>query len=81
MNPGMNTSIESIPKATDLWFTVDMLYVRLEDGREVGVPMEWFPKLIKATTEQKNNWRFIGNGIGIHWEDLDEDISVRKLIQ
>lgn len=77
----MNTSIESIPKATDLWFTVDMLYVRLEDGREVGVPMEWFPKLIKATTEQKNNWRFIGNGIGIHWEDLDEDISVRKLIQ
>lgn len=81
MNPGMNTSIESIPKATDLWFTVDMLYVRLEDGREVGVPMEWFPKLIKATTEQKNNWRFIGNGIGIHWEDLDEDLSVRKLIQ
>lgn len=81
MNPGMNTSIESIPKATDLWFTVDMLYVRLEDGREVGVPMEWFPKLIKATTEQKNNWRLIGNGIGIHWEDLDEDLSVRKLIQ
>ena len=77
----MNTSIESIPKATDLWFTVDMLYVRLEDGREVGVPMEWFPKLIKATTEQKNNWRLIGNGIGIHWEDLDEDLSVRKLIQ
>ncbi len=72
MNPGMNTSIESIPKATDLWFTVDMLYVRLEDGRDVGVPMEWFPKLLKATTEQKNNWRLIGNGIGIHWEDLEK---------
>lgn len=77
----MNTSIESIPKAIDLWFTEDMLYVRLEDGREVGVPMEWFPKLIKATAEQRKNWRLIGNGIGIHWEDLDEDLSVRKLIQ
>lgn len=77
----MNTSIESIPKAIDLWFTEDMLYVRLEDGREVGVPMEWFPKLIKATAEQRKNWRLIGNGIGIHWDDLDEDLSVRKLIQ
>lgn len=77
----MNTSIKSIPKAIDLWFTADMLYVRLEDGREVGVPLEWFPKLIKATAEQRKNWRLIGNGIGIHWEDLDEDLSVRKLIQ
>jgi len=77
----MNTSIESVPKAVDIWFTEDMLYVRLEDGREVGVPMEWFPRLIKATTEQRNNWRLIGNGIGIHWEDIDEDLSVRKLVQ
>lgn len=77
----MNTSIESVPKAVDIWFTEDMLYVRLEDGREVGVPMEWFPRLIKATTEQRNNWRLIGNGVGIHWEDIDEDLSVRKLVQ
>lgn len=77
----MNTSIESIPKAVDIWFTEDMLYVRLEDGREVAVPMEWFPGLIKATSEQRNNWRLIGNGVGIHWEDIDEDISVRKLVQ
>lgn len=48
MNPGINTSIESVPKTIDLWFTVDMLYVRLEDGREVGVPLECFPKLSKA---------------------------------
>lgn len=81
MNPGMNTSIESIPKAVDIWFTEDMLYVRLEDGREVGVPLEWFPRLIKATVEQRKNWRLIGNGIGIHWEDIDEDLSVRKLVQ
>ncbi len=77
----MNTSIESIPKAVDIWFTEDMLYVRLEDGREVGVPLEWFPRLIKATAEQRKNWRFIGDGVGIHWEDIDEDLSVRKLIQ
>jgi hypothetical protein len=81
MNPGMNTSIESIPKAVDIWFTEDMLYVRLEDGREVGVPLEWFPRLIKATAEQRENWRLIGNGVGIHWEDIDEDLSVRKLVQ
>ena len=74
-------SIESIPKAVDIWFTEDMLYVRLEDGREVGVPLEWFPRLIKATVEQRKNWRLIGNGIGIHWEDIDEDLSVRKLVQ
>ncbi len=77
----MNTSIESIPKAVDIWFTEDMLYVRLEDGREVGVPLEWFPRLIKATAEQRENWRLIGNGVGIHWEDIDEDLSVRKLVQ
>ncbi len=77
----MNTSIESVPKAVDIWFTEDMLYVRLEDGREVGVPLEWFPRLIKATAEQRNNWRLIGNGVGIHWEDIDEDLSVRKLVQ
>ncbi|MEP6794664.1 MAG: DUF2442 domain-containing protein [Saprospiraceae bacterium] len=77
----MNTSIESVPKAVDIWFTEDMLYVRLEDGREVGVPLEWFPILIKATPEQRKNWRFIGDGVGIHWEDIDEDLSVRKLVQ
>ena len=77
----MNTSIESVPKAVDIWFTEDMLYVRLEDGREVGVPLEWFPRLIKATAEQRKNWRLIGNGVGIHWEDIDEDLSVRKLVQ
>ncbi len=77
----MITSTESIPKAIDLWFTEDMLFVRLEDGREIGVPLEWFPKLVKASFDQRKNWRLIGNGVGIHWEDIDEDLSVRKLIQ
>ena len=77
----MNTSIESVPKAVELWFTDDMLYVRLDDGREVGTPLEWFPKLRNATDQQRNKWRFIGKGVGIHWEELDEDLSVRGLIR
>ena len=76
----MDNSINTLPRAVDIWFTEDMLYVRLEDSREVGVPLEWFPKLRNATEPQKNNWRLIGHGIGIHWEEIDEDISVRKLI-
>ena len=77
----MNTSIESVPKAVELWFTDDMLYVRLDDGREVGTPLEWFPKLRNANDQQRNNWGFIGKGVGIHWEELDEDLSVRGLIR
>lgn len=79
MKLGMNTSVESAPKANAIWFTEDMLYVRLEDGREVGTPLEWFPTLRNATVKQRNNWRLIGQGIGIHWDDLDEDLSVQKL--
>jgi hypothetical protein len=76
----MNTLVETMPKAVDIWFTEDMMVVRLEDGREVGVPIEWFPKLRNATDTQRNNWRLVGHGVGIHWEEIDEDISVRKLI-
>jgi len=65
--------------ASKVWFTKDMLYVLLRDGRELGVPLLWFPRLRKGSQEQLNNWRLIGNGIGIHWEDLDEDLSVSAL--
>jgi len=66
--------------ACKVWFTKDMLYVQLQDGREIGVPLLWFPRLRKATGEQLRDWRLIGNGIGIHWESLDEDISVSALL-
>jgi hypothetical protein len=52
----------------------------LSDGRVISVPLEWFPALRKATAKQRNNWRLIGKGVGIHWEDLDEDISVEGLL-
>ena len=67
--------------ATDVSFTNDKMVVYFEDGRELGIPIEWFPKLRNATIEQLKKWRFIGNGEGIHWEELDEDISVENLLE
>jgi hypothetical protein len=68
------------PLAVDVPFTPDALHVILAVGREVSAPLEWFPRLRAATGEQKRNWRLIGKGIGIHWEDVDEDISVESLL-
>ncbi|MFD1613984.1 DUF2442 domain-containing protein [Gelatiniphilus marinus] len=67
--------------ASDLSFTDTKMIIHLEDGRELSVPLEWFHKLRNATKEQLNSWRFIGKGEGIHWEALDEDISVENLIE
>lgn len=58
-----------------------MLIVRLYDGREIGTPLEWFPKLRDASDSDRKNWRFIGKGIGIHWEKIDEDISINGLLK
>ena len=60
--------------------TAEALRVVLADGREISVPLAWFPRLHNATAEQRKNWRLIGGGIGIHWEDVDEDISVESLL-
>ena len=67
--------------ASDVWFDADMIHVRLLDGREIAVPIEWFPKLRDADDKQRNNWRLIGRGVGIHWEDMDEDVSVAGLLR
>lgn len=66
--------------AIKVWFSKDMFYVLLQDGREIGVPLLWFPRLRKASQEQLNDWRLIGNGVGIHWESIDEDISIAALL-
>ena len=58
-----------------------MLHVRLLDARAISVPIEWFPELRKATEAQRKNWRLIGKGVGIRWDDLDEDLSVAGLLQ
>lgn len=80
----MNTSSTISPTATlaeTVHFTEDALIVALSDGREVSVPLEWFPRLRDATPEQRENWRLIARGIGIHWEDVDEDIAVTTLLR
>lgn len=69
-----------VPKAEDLRITHDSLIVDLSDGRTISVPLEWFPRLVYATPEERNKWRLIGRGHGIHWENIDEDISVEGLL-
>ncbi|OGO03611.1 MAG: hypothetical protein A2Y72_03930 [Chloroflexi bacterium RBG_13_53_26] len=67
--------------ATDVRFEADKMNVQLSDGRVISVPLEWFPALRKAPAKKRNNWRLIGKGVGIHWQDLDEDLSVEALLR
>jgi len=67
--------------ATGIRFDAERLHVQLSDGREISAPLEWFPSLRDATEQQRSKWRLIGKGVGIHWEDLDEDISVEGLLR
>ncbi|WP_342629152.1 DUF2442 domain-containing protein [Nguyenibacter vanlangensis] len=69
------------PTATDVWTDSDLLHVVMADGRELSVPLEWFPRLRDASSEQRSRWRFIGRGKGIHWPDVDEDILVASLLR
>jgi hypothetical protein len=67
--------------AVDVRVTDDSIHVVLADGREVTAPLAWPPRLAGATSEQRHNWRLIGRGQGIHWPDVDEDISVAILLR
>ena len=67
--------------AVDVNFTESSLHFILADGREISAPLEWFPKLRDATDIQRKDWRFIGNGVGVHWLSIDEDISVKTLMR
>ena len=69
-----------VPEALNVSLTDDTLSVDLNDGRSISVPIAWFPKLLHSNEQERNNWRLIGRGQGIHWEDIDEDISIEGLI-
>ena len=69
-----------IAKALEVNVTDDTLTVDLADGRTLSVPLTWYPRLLHGTPEERRNWRLIGNGEGIHWRDLDEDISIEGLL-
>ena len=69
-----------IPYAQDVAVTENTLSVDLSDGRSISVPLAWFPRLVHATPVERDNWRLIGKGEGIHWNDIDEDVSVQGLL-
>jgi hypothetical protein len=70
----------SAPTATSVSVTEDSLTVDLSDGRTIVVPLPWFPRLLHGTPAERSNFRLVGNGSGIHWPDLDEDISIEGLL-
>lgn len=68
-------------RATGIKIEADKFYVQLEDGREIGVPYNWYWRLNQATDAQRRNWRFISDGYGIQWESIDEDISIAGILK
>jgi hypothetical protein len=78
----MNTLIDEprLAAGEDVRVTADTLFVELSDGRTITAPLAWFPRLQHGTAKERNHWRFIGRGEGIHWPGLDEDISVKGLV-
>jgi hypothetical protein len=73
-------TLETEPLAIDLSFSEDVFRVVLDDGRTLSVPLTWFPRLLHGTTQQREHWELLGLGEGIHWPDLDEDISVAGIL-
>jgi hypothetical protein len=67
-------------QAVDVSLTAEEISVDLQDGRTIIAPLGWYPRLVHATSKERNNWRLIGTGTGIHWPDLDEDISIGNLL-
>lgn len=76
----MSISVSKSNNAIDLVFENHKMKVIFEDGRELAIPLEWFPKLRDASVSELNRWRFIGDGEGIHWKELDEDILIASLL-
>jgi hypothetical protein len=75
------TTVETVALATDVSFSESEMIVALADGRRICVPIAWFPRLAKASAEQLRNYELLGDGEGIHWPDLDEDLSVQGLLR
>jgi len=75
----MSTLVAEV-RAQNLAITEASLIVDLSDGRSITVPIAWYPRLQHGTSEERNNWRWIGHREGIHWPDLDEDISIENLV-
>jgi hypothetical protein len=68
-------------RVADVTFSPDSLSVSLRDGRVISVPLAWYPRLLNASETQRKNWTIVGGGYGIHWPDLDEDLSTEGLLR
>ena len=79
--PGPTISADAGARVRDVALTRDVLSLALADGRTISAPIAWFPRLLKGTRQQRTNWRIVGDGIGVHWPDLDEDISPLGLLR
>lgn len=78
----MSTSVvETAPRAMQVEVTDDELTVHLVDGRRVSAPLVWYPRLLHATAGERNDWELIGEGEGIHWPQIDEDLSVAGILR
>ena len=78
----MSTSLAShTSQAGSVQFTASELVVGLTDGRTISVPLVWFPRLLAASAQQRSHWELLGNGEGIHWPEIDEDLSVEGLLR
>jgi hypothetical protein len=73
-------AVELHPQAQNISCTDESIIVELIDGRTVSAPLVWFPKLSQATKKQRENWELLGDGEGIHWPEIDEDLSVSGLL-
>jgi hypothetical protein len=74
-------ALKADERVSGVSFTTDSLTVALMDGRTISVPLAWYPRLLHATTQQLGNWKIAGGGYGIHWPDLDEDLSTEGLLR
>jgi len=67
-------------RAVKIWFDGESMWLQLADGRQLSVPLAYFPRLLKASPEQRTRFQISGGGTGLHWDELDEDISVAGLL-
>jgi hypothetical protein len=74
-------AIKTDERVKNVSFTEDTIAVYLMDGRTIVVPLVWYPRLLNGTSEQLANWEVCGGGYGIHWEDLDEDLSTEGMLR
>ncbi len=76
-----SVAVEREPAATGVKVTDDELIVSLVDGRRISVPLAWYPRLLHGTADERNHYELIGRGTGIHWPELDEDLSVAGILR